>query len=93
MGWYSFNNMKCKECGHEYKQDSGTLAMYDKGNYECPKCGSEVEIILMTEEQFENMRIKERELFKGRNKRSDIKITTYSCGFCEGNCNKCIGNK
>lgn len=42
MTWYAYNNMKCLSCGHRYKQENGTLNVYDKGHTECPLCGGEV---------------------------------------------------
>lgn len=72
MGWYSYNNMKCKNCGYEYKQEIGTLNFYDKGHSECPKCKSEVCVDKdKNEREFLKNEDKFKKAFSNRRKRNE----------------------
>lgn len=81
MSWYAYNNMECRECGYEYKQETGTLSVYDKGHKECPKCGGEV---------FVDKEKNEKAILKFQN---SLKSKIVGCGLCNFDCKNCFTPK
>lgn len=67
----------CKDCGHHYVDDAGTLSINRKEYLKCPKCGSsfsieDEEMQKQHEQMIEEKLNKIHLLFKNRKKRKDV---------------------